>query len=422
MFALIDANNFYASCERLFRPDLHGTPIVVLSNNDGCVVARSNEAKALGIGMGVPYYQVKQLCQRHRVKVFSSNYTLYGDLSQRVMSTIEQHCPDIEVYSIDEAFLNLKHVPPNQVMTLCEQIHATVKKHIGIPVSIGIAPTKTLAKLANHVAKRCLKVPVFDAREHGVQIRWLHKVAVGDIWGIGRRWEKKLNDQGIRLAIDLCRANPKVLRRQFNVVLERTLRELNGTSCYDLEVNQPKKNIVSSKSFGRAQVDFNSIAAALSQYCARATQKLRAQHGTAGHISVFLRTNPFRQQTPQYQNSVGLHLHTPTDDTRSIIAIARRCLKAIYKPDYEYHKTGIMLSDIQPKGQQQLDLLNSAPHCYHSNSDTMMQLMDNINQKWGNNTLQIAAQGFKKKWQMQSNFRSPRYTTCWHELARVLTE
>lgn len=419
MFALIDANNFYASCERLFRPDLQQQPIIVLSNNDGCVVARSNEAKALGIGMGVPFYQVKNLCHQRRVQVFSSNYTFYGDLSQRVMQTIEQCWPDIEIYSIDEAFLNLTRATEHQVTVLCEKIQAQVKRDIGIPVSIGIGPTKTLAKMANHIAKRHLQTPVFDLRNSGVQYRWLHKIDVGDIWGIGQRWQQKLNNQGIHKAIDLCRANHKVLRRQFNVVLERTVQELKGITCYNLDIATNKKSIVSSKSFGQPIKDINTIAAALSQYCARASQKLRAQNSMVGHISVFIRTNPFRQNQPQYSNQIGFNLPIPTDDSRNIISIAKRGLQLIYKQNFAYHKTGIMLSNLTDKNQQQLDLLNSHPQCYQENSQTVMQLMDNINDKWGQNTLQIAAQGFQKQWQMQSNFKSKRYTSCWHELPHV---
>lgn len=418
MFALVDVNNFYASCERLFRPDLANKPIVVLSNNDGCVIARSNEAKALGIGMAVPYFQIKDICDMHNLAIFSSNYTFYGDISSRVMTVIESCCPDIEIYSIDEVFLDLKRFKHLDLTAFCQSIQKRVLKHIGVPVSIGIGQTKTLAKVASYVAKKKLKQPVYDISDPIQQLKWLPQIDVEDIWGIGRSWSKQLHEMGIKRALELRIANQSMLRKRFGVVMERTARELSGIPCLDMEISEPKQHIVSSKSFGKPQSDIHAIAEALSSYCVRACEKLRAQGSVAGYLNVFLRTNHFRGSEKQYANSIGIKLINPSDDTRAIIACAKRCLTAIYKKGFNYQKVGIMLGDLKPKIMRQTDLFDDGSENEVKSSKTM-SLMDTINKKYGRSTIRLAAEGIKQPWKMQSSARSPCYTTRWDDLPIV---
>lgn len=418
MFALIDVNNFYVSCERLFRPDLADKPVVVLSNNDGCVIARSNQARALGIGMGVPYFQIRDLCAKHKVVVFSSNYTLYGDLSQRVMTTLEFCCPDIEIYSIDEAFLDLSAFMRYPLERFCDRIHRKVLKDIGVPVSVGIAPSKTLAKLANHIAKRELAQPVFSLCDTKTQNAWLAKVDVANVWGVGRKINQKLKQQGIQTALQLRDANVALLRKQFGINIERTIRELQGIACYQLDVVEPKKNIVSSRSFGHTQTHFQPIAEALGSYCAQAVRKLSAQHSVTQHLTVFLRTNPFQKNAQQHSQSGAIGLLRPTDDLRVIIRHAKTVLKHLYREGYSYQKVGIMLSELQPKDQVQADLFDTSL-AYEAKDSALMTVMQNANAKFGPGTIKIAAEGLKKSWQMQSNNKSPNFTTSWQHLARV---
>ncbi len=335
MYALIDCNNFYASCERLFRPDLHDKPIIVLSNNDGCVIARSNEAKALGFKMGDPFFQVKGLCKQHKVQVFSSNYTLYGDISSRVMSVILESWTDVEVYSIDEAFIDLSTLPASQHDNFCILLQKTILKVTGIPTSIGIGETKTLAKIANHLCKKDLKIPVFNICN---QREWLKKIGVGDVWGIGRQWNKKLMQQGINTADDLARMNAHLLKKQFNVVMMRTAKELQGIPCAGLEEVEPKQSIMSSKSFGEMQTDFDLISAAISSHCARAWEKLRRQDLVAQNPTVFVQNNRFRDDLPQYCKSLQFKLVNPTDDLTLITKIAKLCFKKLYRDGYQYKK------------------------------------------------------------------------------------
>lgn len=296
MYALIDCNNFYASCERLFRPDLRTKPIVVLSNNDGCVIARSNEAKALKIKMGEPYFKIKALCRQHDIHVFSSNYALYGDLSHRVMTLIDSRWPAIEIYSIDEAFLDLSTLPAHQHHDFCTTLRAYILKSTGIPTSIGIGQTKTLAKIANHICKKELNLPVFNI---GEQRDWLQKIDVGDVWGVGRQWTKKLRALGIFTAANLTSLNLNTIKNQFNIVLMRTVMELQGIPCCGFQDTAPSKSIVSSRSFGEMQTQFTPIAQAVSSHVARAYEKLRHQHLLVNRITVFVQGNPHRSDLPQ---------------------------------------------------------------------------------------------------------------------------
>jgi DNA polymerase V len=419
MFALIDVNNFYASCERLFRPDLNRKPIVVLSNNDGCVIARSNEAKALGIQMGVPYFTVKELCKAHRIAVFSSNYTLYGDLSGRVMSILQEAWPETEIYSIDEAFLDLRTMPSNQLHSFCETLHQRLLKETGMPTSIGIGKTKTLAKVANHIAKKKLTIPVFNVSSQ--ESHWLSKINVRDIWGVGRQWQKKLQSYGILSALDLARLNPRFVKDTFNVMLQRTVLELNGQLCLDLEVLEPRQSIMSSCSFGGVQGNFKDVNEAISHHCATAWAKMRKQGLVTQYLSVFIRSNPFREDLQQYSNAIGFRLIYATDDLRYLTQCAKLCLKKMFKSGVYYHKSGVLLADLIDKTYQQMDLFNQPTDESIQSSEKIMQVIEQVNHKYGSRTLRLAAEGFQKDWSMRRQMKSPCYTTQWSELPRAKT-
>lgn len=416
MYALIDCNSFYASCERLFRPDLRTKPVVVLSNNDGCVIALTPEAKDLGIKMGVPYFEVKAFFKEHKVEAFSSNYTLYGDLSERVMSTIQDCWPDTEIYSIDEAFLNLSTLPQIYVDDFCRELQIKVLKNTGIPTSIGIGPTKTLAKIANHVAKRKLKIPVFNVCD---QLHWLSKIEVGDVWGVGRQWEKKLNILGVNTAADLAKLDSKMIRRSFNVVLQRTALELNSIPCLGLQVDEPKQSIISSCSFGGLQTDFHFLAQGISHHCSTAWAKMRKQGLITQHLSVFLRSNPFRTDLKQHSPSVGFRLINPTDDIRNLTNSALFGLRKIFKPGIRYHKSGVMFADLINKQYRQIDMFNPLSEDEMTHAETVMSTLDLINKKYGDRTIRLAAEGFNKNWSMRRQLKTPNYTTQWSDLPMV---
>ena len=419
VFALVDCNNFYASCEKLFRPDLKDTPVVVLSNNDGCVVARSREAKLLGIKMGVPVFQIKAEMQRHGILAFSSNYALYADLSSRVMRTLEEMAPRVEVYSIDEAFLDLTGI--ESVISLVEfgqQVRERIGHWIGITVCVGIAPTKTLAKLANHAAKKYPATQgVVDLTNPDRQRRLLALVPVDDVWGVGRRLSKRLNALGITTALDLANASPRAIRDQFSVVLERTVRELNGESCIELEEIPPtKKQIVCSRSFGEKVTHFELLREAVCEYATRATEKLRKEQQQAKVMTVFIRTSPFKDNEPQYSNSASGELLIPSCDTRDFIELANHLLKRIWKDGFRYAKAGVMLSDFYDPGMFQPGLFDDVS--IRSNSQQLMSVLDTINQS-GAGKVFFAGQGTKKDWSMKREHLSPAYTTRWDQLPRV---
>ncbi len=419
VFALVDCNNFYASCEKLFRPDLKDTPVVVLSNNDGCVVARSREAKLLGIKMGVPVFQIKAEMQRHGILAFSSNYALYADLSSRVMRTLEEMAPRVEVYSIDEAFLDLTGI--ESVLSLVEfgqQVRERIGHWIGITVCVGIAPTKTLAKLANHAAKKYPATQgVVDLTNPDRQRRLLALVPVDDVWGVGKRLSKRLNALGIITALDLANASPRAIRDQFSVVLERTVRELNGESCIELEEIPPtKKQIVCSRSFGAKVTQFELLREAVCEYATRATEKLRKEQQQAKVMTVFIRTSPFKDNEPQYSNSASGELLIPSCDTRDFIELANHLLKRIWKDGFRYAKAGVMLSDFYDPGMFQPGLFDDVST--RSNSQQLMSVLDTINQS-GAGKVFFAGQGTKKDWSMKREHLSPAYTTRWDQLPRV---
>lgn len=416
MFALIDCNNFYASCERLFQPALRHKPILVLSNNDGCVIARSNEVRALGIKMGVPYFEVKALCKQHQVHVFSSNYVFYGDMSRRVMSVIEDNWPVVEIYSIDEVFLDLSTLPLAECDEFCLALQRKILRYTGIPVSIGIGPTKTLAKLANHIAKRELKTPVFNIAN---QRSWLAKIAVGDVWGVGRQWDKKLTQQGIHTAQDLASVDLRGIKEWFNVTLQRTVLELCGTPCAGLQGDEPRQSIISSKSFGCMQTTYASIAQAISSHCARACEKLRRHGLVARHLSVFVQTNRFRLDLPQYHQSLGFKLVNATDDLRYVTRCAKFCLRKVFRAGFHYQKVGVYLGDLVDKQHVQLDLFNQPSSDELMHAERLMSVLDAVNYKFGRHTLRLAAEGHVKPWAMRAQLRSPCYTTQWSELPVV---
>jgi DNA polymerase V len=419
VFALVDCNNFYASCEKLFRPDLKHTPVVVLSNNDGCVVARSKEVKVLGLKMAVPVFQIQDEIRKHGIVCFSSNYALYADLSNRVMTIIEEEAPRVEVYSIDEAFMDLTGVDHAvDLLTFGKQVKAKVDKWTGITVGVGIAPTKTLAKLANHAAKKYPATgSVVDLMNVDRQRRLMALVDVSDVWGVGRRTTEKLRAKGIRTALDLADANPKEMRGEFSVVLERTVRELNGVSCLDLESVRPtKQQIICSRSFGHKVTDKQELREAIAKYTTRAAEKLRGEKRLCRVVSVFIRTSPFIPNEPQYSKTLSAELPYPTDDTRDLLDVTEAIFRRLYRAGFRYAKAGVMFADFYEHGAFQEDLFR--PSTNKTNSKALMNVVDQINHSGLGNVF-FASQGVTPTWSMKREHLSPAYTTRWDELPKV---
>ncbi len=419
VFALVDCNNFYASCEKLFRPDLKHKPVVVLSNNDGCVVARSKEVKALGIKMGVPIFQLRDDIDQHGVVCFSSNYALYADLSNRVMTILEEEAPRVEVYSIDEAFMDLTGVGHTvDLLEFGRSVKAKVDRCTGITVGIGIAPTKTLAKLANHAAKKYPATgQVVDLMEPARQRRLMALVDVNDVWGVGRRISEKLKVRGINTALDLADADAKTIRREFSVVLERTVQELNGISCLELEALAPtKKQIVCSRSFGKRITDKAELREAVAKYMTRAAEKLRGEKRLARVVQVFIRTGVFNSNDPRYSNALSVELPNPTDDTRDLLEAADALFSRLFKPGFRYAKAGVMLTDFYEHGTYQHDLFRGSSERKHSKE--LMGVIDKINHS-GKGNVFFASQGTSPQWAMKREHLSPAYTTRWAELPVV---
>lgn len=422
VFALVDCNNFYASCERAFRPSLEGRPVVVLSNNDGCVIARSNEAKALGFKMGDPYHHNRDKIRLHKVAVFSSNYTLYGDMSRRVMETLEAHAPAVEVYSIDEAFLDLDGMAAPLRAGLARNVRQAVGQGTGIPVSIGIGQTKTLAKLANRVAKKDrLQGGVFDLLAEGDPAAVLRQVAVGDVWGVGPQWAAWLTAQGIVTALDLREAAPKAIRQRMTVVGERIVYELRGISCLSLELAPaPQQGITVSRSFGCLLSEIEPLQDALLRHVARAAEKLRAQGLQAGRITVFANSNRFDSARPFYGRSATRALSLPTDHTPDLLRHAAALLPQVYRQGVAFQKAGVMLLDLRPASRTPHDLLDRRDQLRDA---AAMTAMDTLNQRFGARTVQLAAgsqlANRKASWTARADLLSPRYTTAWEELASV---
>lgn len=417
--ALVDCNNFYVSCERVFNPRLEGVPVVVLSNNDGCAVARSSEVKALGIKMGEPWFKMKDIARKHGIVAYSSNYTLYGDLSARVMSILSNFSPNQEIYSIDECFLDLAGFDPETLMEYGQTIRQTVKQGVGIPVCVGIAETKTLAKLANHCAKKGFagKDGVCDfGRLSEQQLSSLFAgIPVGEVWGIGRRITARFGEMDINTIEDLRRADPEYIRQQFSVLVERTVKELNGIPCIELEeAGVPRQQIMVSRSFGSEVTQLSDLSESVSYFTTRAAEKLRHDGSVASSLCVFVRTNPFKEEAPQYQRSMIVPLFQPTDDTTKLVHASLQGLKAIFRDGYGYKKSGVLLMGLQPKETLQATLFDDPVE--QAKSDSMMRVMDAINRKMGQGSVTVAASGIRQRWAMRRERKSPSYTTEWSEL------
>jgi len=411
MFALVDVNSFYASCETVFRPDLRGKPVLVLSNNDGCVIARSAEVKALNIPMGAPYFKLRDEIRRHKIHVFSSNYALYADMSNRVMTTLEQMAPSVEVYSIDEAFLDLTGVRNCMVLeNFGREVRETIKRNTHLTVGVGIAQTKTLAKLANHAAKKWKQTGgVVDLSNIDRQRKLMALVPVEDIWGVGRRISKKLNAMGITTAKDLTEQSTWIIRKHFNVVLERTVRELRGESCLALEEFAPtKQQIVCSRSFGSRITEYTDMRQAVCAFAERAAEKLRKERQYCRQIAVFIRTSPHADGEVFYGNQATGKLLTPSNDTRDIIRVAMDALDRIWVDGHRYMKAGVMLGDFFSQGVAQLSLFDE--YRPQANSEALMRVVDGLNQS-GKASLFFAGQGIQKTWSMKRDMLSPAYTT-----------
>ena len=413
MIALVDCNNFYVSCERVFRPDLQNRPVAVLSNNDGCIVARSNEVKAMGIAMGTPLFKVRKQIDQAGVTVFSSNYTLYADMSRRVMETLSYYSPDVEVYSIDEAFIHLDKNIDNT--SAAREIKDTVLKWTGIPVSIGMGPTKTIAKVAAHIAKKSQKANgVLDLTDSPYYDQALDQTPVGDIWGIGRRISKKLNKAGIITALQLRDMDDKWILKYFSIMTLRTVHELRGESCFDLEtMPQPRKSVAVSRSFGKPVSSLESLSAAVSKFAARGAEKLREDKLAAGILSVMITTNRFKED--RYYNSACYEFETATSDTPEIIAQANRMLHSIYCDGRDYVKAGILLSALVPEDKVQSSLFDEVDR---DKSARLMKVIDRINSRH-RDTLNFASETTDNQWQSNTQHKSSRYTTNWDEIVRI---
>ncbi len=416
MYALIDCNNFYASCERAFMPALEKKPVVILSNNDGCVIARSNEAKPY-IPMGAPAFKYKSVFKAQNIFVFSSNFALYGDMSSRVMNTLATFTPDIEIYSIDEAFLEFNGFEEWDFKEYGIKIKQTVRQHTRIPVSVGFGPTKVLAKLANRIAKkfpvRTGGVYIIDSEEKRLKaLKWL---AVTDVWGIGIRISKRLIQKKIIKAYDFTKLSDEYVKKQFSVVGLRIKQELEGKSVLKLEqVPQPKKSIATTRSFDKEYTDFETIKERVATFAALCGRKLRKQKSICTLVTVFIRTNYFLKETKQHYQTVTLHV-IPTNTDFTLIDVAVRALKMIYKEGYAYKKAGVIVSGISPEENRQLNLFENEDPRY----PVLMQHMDNINDTIGNRKIKLAVQELGRTWKMKQEKLSPRYTTSWGDLLKV---
>ncbi|MEM1282937.1 MAG: Y-family DNA polymerase [Chlamydiota bacterium] len=415
LLALVDCNNFYASCERVFNPLLEGKPIVILSNNDGCIIARSNEAKALGIPMGAPLFEYRELIKKHGVVVCSSNYALYGDMSQRVMEVLEMNTPEVQVYSIDESFLDFD--VPNPIQE-AKSLRATIKQWTGIPVSIGIAKTKTLAKVANHIAKKNPEFCGVFYLDEKNSTSILQKFPVEDVWGIGRRYAEKLIKQGIKTALDLRDTDDTWIKKHMTVVGLRTVWELRGTSCIPLEeAPSAKQSITSSRAFGRPITELDELYESVASYAARAAEKARKEKRLASSMFVFFVFHPFRSGG----NNVKIIFPEPTSYTPEIIHYAKLAAHEIYRSGHSYRKAGVILEGLVDENSYQRDLFaNKGP--LQEKQKQAMALLDKMNRGFGHKTIHMAAEGLKKTWLMKQEQRSPRYTTRWDEIPIVKTK
>ncbi len=416
-FALVDCNNFYASCEKLFFPSLEGKPVVVLSNNDGCVIARSEEAKAVGIKMGVPVFEIPEIIKQNNVHVFSTNYALYGDISQRVMNTISQMVPEIEIYSIDEAFIDLSFIPEEELESFGIKIKKTVNKWTGMSVSVGIGPTKTLAKVANHLAKDDKKLNgVLSLVNPKIKEEILKAVKVESIWGVGDKFAQFFRRSSLDSAFDLLFADEYRIREKLGVVGQRIVLELRGTECYPLNENpETKKEICTSRSFGHPIETYDELEQATSNYVAKVAKKLRVGKSLAQSLLIFIMTNKYAKG-PQYVNYKIVKLPVATNQTSELIHYARIALKALFREGYKYKKSGIIVSELVPdKGVQKALWENQD----RDKKQKLINTIDKINRQAGIDTVKFAIQGQEENWKMRQHNLSPRYTTQWKDILVV---
>ncbi len=438
MYGLVDCNNFYVSCERVFNPSLRDKPVVVLSNNDGCIIARSNEAKNLGIPMGAPLHLYKTLIKQNKILVYSSNYTLYGDMSSRVMNSLNYFIPDIEIYSIDEAFISLKNFNKKTLLDEMLIIRQSIYQWTGIPVSIGVGPTKTLAKLANRMAKKYSSNGIYILTISNQLTNILNDLQLEDIWGISKGWANRLKSIGINNPLQLQQSDPCKIRKLISVVGERIVYELRGNSCLALEEIVNKKSITVSRSFGNIINDKYNLKEALANHVARAAEKLRYQDSLCGEISIFINTNRFRKKDLQYNNSATLTFNDLTDNTAVIIQQAFKLLESLYRPNYNYKKIGVILLNLKQRKkdfinkdyiiQGNLFTYNKNERINDTQSDIDMKILDSINAKMGKMSIFYGSQGIIKqrrrgkiedKWKMRSGYKSPFYTTNWNDILKV---
>ncbi len=420
IYGLIDCNSFFASCEKVFRPDLAGRPVIVLSNNDGCVVARSAEAKEMGIAMGEPFFKIKHRCRQRGVVVFSSNFKLYGDMSRRVMQCLTLFTPEIEIYSIDESFLDLSGIAQARRgdMRFLRNITETIRRWTGIPTALGIAPTKTLAKAANRLAKKS-KVSAVALLDESAREMGLDALPVEDVWGVGRRLTPRLQRMGVRTALDLSRLDPLEVRKKFSIVVEQTVRELRGEECIELEqAPPPRKNIQVSRSFGQRTDSFEAVSQAVATFASRGCERLRRQGGAAAGVYVYIMTNRF-QDEPQYSASAAENFDSPTCHTSRVIRTALATLRKIFRPGFRYQKAGVMLLDICDAtliGQRRYlfeEIQRDTPTDHR-----LMAMIDNINDTFGRETVNFAA-AQSDTWRPRHHSQSPCYTTHWDDLPVV---
>jgi len=417
MYALVDCNNFYASCERAFNPQLNNKPVIVLSNNDGCVIARSNEAKKLGIKMGEPAFKLNHIIRKNHVNIFSTNFALYGDMSMRVMSTLSSIVPQLEIYSIDEAFLDLTDFKYEKNLEIGYFIRRKILKNLGIPVSVGVARTKTLAKIAGSVAKKSKKTEgVFILHDYLEDIILDH-ICIEKIWGVGKKLSIFFHKYGIHTAKDLRDADLKWIQKKVNITAKKMVKELRGISCMNIESEtKNKKSIRTSRTFGKMVKNKNEIASSLAMYTARCGEKLRMQNSYATFAHIFISTNPFRNDLKQYSNFKTIKFPVATHDTGEMTTYILDAFNKIYKEGYSYKKAGIILSGIIPDGHVQENIFDTMDRL---KSKTIMKTIDSINRKMGRDMIRSASQGYLKKWKLKQQSLSPCYTTRWSDLLTV---
>ena len=417
MFALVDCNNFYASCERVFDPSLNGRPVVILSNNDGCVIARSNEAKALGIPMGAPAFEYKTLFERHKVEVFSSNYALYGDMSSRVMNILSEYTPEVEIYSIDEAFLKFVGFELFNLQSICDDMKYKVTKCTGIPISVGMAPTKALSKVANRIAKkfpeRTNGAYLMDSEEKRIKaLKWL---AIDDVWGIGRKHSQRLKALNIHNAYQFTQLSDDWVRKHMSVVGLRLKKDLEGQPTLDLESAADKKMISTTRSFQKMLSSLEDVQERVSTYAISCAEKLRKQGSHCQMLMVFLHTNGFRKDLPQYGRNIVVNTHYPTNSSIDLVKYATAGLEAIFKPGYHYKKAGVIVMGLSPSDQKQFSLFSEEDPRH----DQLMSTVDRLNRTLGKNKIKFGSQSLGRQWKMKQERLSPKYTTDFKDIIVV---